>query len=524
MSGSGGPALAVVLLVLTAPPPDRLAAQVIDTIVVANGNVFDLHGDGPGFVARLTNALHIRTRATVIRRSLLVNPGDAYDSARVAESERALRGLSVFRKVEMDTARLDGRLALRVTTADGWSTKPQAGFSSAGGDQTWEIGMVEQNFLGTATELDASWRDTPDRRVLELQYQNPHFLSRRATLLARYADLSDGRRGAWRIGVPFYQTAARQSLETDGEAATERVLKFRAGMPDTTLLGIERRVLRLGLRGGVAVAASSKDYVRLWLAAQWRREDHAPDTAAPFPRSVTAAAGAGVEIGHVRFRVLEHFNSYARREDVDLSQVLRLGVWAAPRAWGYAGGAAGVGPEARARGSAVWRGGFVVARIEGNAIYGAAGLDSGRVRASLTTVSQNLPRHTIVLHLEGGVAQRPRPGGEFDPWLDQRGPRLFGAHAFTGTRTTWLALEDRMVLSHESWDLVGIGLAPFLDWGGAWYADEPARLGGDAGLALRLGPTRSVRGEPTEFAFGWRFGGGLAGGRWALAVRKGIRF
>jgi len=35
---------------------------------------------------------------------------------------------------------------------------------------------------------------------------------------------------------------------------------------------------------------------------------------------------AGIDVGSVRFRVLEHFNSYARREDVDLSPTLHAGV------------------------------------------------------------------------------------------------------------------------------------------------------------------------------------------------------
>src|SRR5437016_5160798 len=85
----------------------------------------------------------------------------------------------------------------------------------------------------------------------------------------------------------------------------------------------------------------------------------------------------------------------------------------------------------------------------------------------------------------------------------------------------WLALEDRILVTDELWGLVGVGLAPFLDWGGAWYADEGSRLGGDVGIALRLGPTRAVRGDVGEIALGYRFGAGFRpGSRWAVAVRK----
>ncbi|HEX9728908.1 MAG TPA: hypothetical protein VGA37_10420, partial [Gemmatimonadales bacterium] len=72
--------------------------------------------------------------------------------------------------------------------------------------------------------------------------------------------------------------------------------------------------------------------------------------------------------------------------------------------------------------------------------------------------------------------------------------------------------------------LLGVGLAPFLDWGGAWYADQEPRYGGNLGLAVRLGPTRSVRAEATEIAVGYRFGEGWGSRRWAIAVRKGFLF
>jgi len=489
-------ALGLAALLLSAAP------QTVDTIVVDNRNIFDRSGDGPGFVARLANALHVRTRASVIRRSLLVAPGQLYDSARVAESERALRALGVFRFVRVDTTRLGRSLALRVVTADGWSSKPQANYSTAGGDQTWEIGFVEENFLGTASELGVMYGKTPDRRQLDFQYLNPHFLVSRTTLLLRYGDFSDGRKGAWQVGVPFYQTAARHAFVTYGEAGRERVLLFRDG---AFVADSQHRFLRVGVTGGVALHATTRDYVRLWLGAEWRREDFAQATTTPFPRSTFASGRLAIDFGHVRFRVLEHFNSYARREDVDVSQALRLGALVE----------SGVGYEAIGQVSTVWRGGFAL-------LSGVArGLDSTRLRGGLTIVSQNLPRQTLIAHLEGGRLERPKPGSEFDLWFEQRVPRLYGAHEFTGTRMGWLAFEDRILVADDLWGMVGLGLAPFVDYGGAWFADEPARLGGNVGVALRFGPTRAVHGDAGELAVGYRFGVGTG---WAIALRRGFRF
>ncbi len=88
----------------------------------------------------------------------------------------------------------------------------------------------------------------------------------------------------------------------------------------------------------------------------------------------------------------------------------------------------------------------------------------------------------------------------------------------------WLALEYRTVVADEVWGLMGVGLAPFLDYGGAWYPDEQPRLGGDLGVSLRIGPTRAIGGEVGEFAIGYRFGQGFSGSRWGFTVRKGVTY
>src|SRR5207249_2392474 len=106
---------------------------------------------------------------------------------------------------------------------------------SAAGDVSWMVGIVEDNFLGTATSLTAVHNHTPDRNIFDLHYQSPHFFGRRTRLALAYSNKSDGSSGSWAIGVPFYETAARRALETGGSAGSERVLIFRDGALDTTL-------------------------------------------------------------------------------------------------------------------------------------------------------------------------------------------------------------------------------------------------------------------------------------------------
>src|SRR5262245_66524574 len=83
-------------------------------------------------------------------------------------------------------------------------------------------------------------------------------------------------------------------------------------------------------------------------------------------------------------------------------------------------------------------------------------------------------------------------------------------------------LEDRILLADQLWGVVGVGLAPYVEYGGAWYGgQEAARLAGDVGLALRTGSPRSVRGDVGGFALSYRYRR-FARGPWALTGRKGF--
>jgi outer membrane protein assembly factor BamA len=142
------------------------SSPTIQAIELQRRDIFD--PEERSWYAKVANALHIQTRAHTIRRELLVRPGEPYDSALVAESERNLRGLGVFRRVRIDSVRTDSGLVLRVLTKDGWSTKADWRFRSAGGDVEFTIGMVEDNLLGTASSAAVRYRKTTDRSTVAL--------------------------------------------------------------------------------------------------------------------------------------------------------------------------------------------------------------------------------------------------------------------------------------------------------------------------------------------------------------------
>lgn len=104
------------------------------------------------------------------------------------------------------------------------------------------------------------------------------------------------------------------------------------------------------------------------------------------------------------------------------------------------------------------------------------------------------------------------------------GPRAFRSHAFTGDRSFYTTAEYRYVVKEEIWQLFGIGLAGFVDYGGAWYDGSPRRTGWDAGLGLRLGASRASGVEAIRIDLARRFATDVEGAGWVIAVGKGLTF
>src|SRR5205814_2375687 len=104
------------------------------------------------------------------------------------------------------------------------------------------------------------------------------------------------------------------------------------------------------------------------------------------------------------------------------------------------------------------------------------------------------------------------------------GPRAFGSHAFTGDRSFFGTAEYRYTLVDDLGGLVGLGLAGFVDHGGAWYAGSPRRSGWDAGIGLRVGASRSADTPALRFDLAHRFANDIEKAGWVLSIGKGLPF
>lgn len=501
--------------------------SVIDTIIVITENVFGSDEAGGNALFRIANAVRFTTQASVVRRELLFRVGEPYDSAKVAESERNLRALGIFRDAVIDSSTVDGKLVVTVRTFDGWSTQFNLDGRLTDGTFTWAAGLAEQNFVGTATLVAVSYRKEPDRTATRVRTRLRRAFASSIAANAFYESLSDGKRGGWAVGSPFRAFIDRYSIQVTGERADHRVLKFvTRSAVDQDTVEFNRRAFINRLDASVALIATTSHYLRTGVSGLVKREEFVPwsDRDMAFPDTITGTVGFFAEYRRANFKVVTHYNGFAQTEDLDLSTTVRFTTWIAPSAFGYE--RSGIGPRVTARTGVSLPFGFLRASLLAGGLFTSAGLDSGRVVVSMTLGSQFFDRQATFLNVQAGILERPAPGREFDLGHGI-GPRSFGPHSLTGDRAVWGTFEHRVFLVDEFLGLLGLGAATFIDYGGAWFAGveglEP-QYGGNVGFGLRIGATRATGINVGRFDLGYRFGDGWSGNRWAFSMGRGFLF
>ena len=170
----------------------------------------------------------------------------------------------------------DSGVVMKVLTKDGWSTRADWRFRSAGGEVEFTIGMVEDNLLGTASSASVRYRKTPDRSTVALGFRRPRLFAGRVGLALAYENRSDGRLNLWRWSSrsirssPPTAFASRRRTGTSGCCGSSTAAPTRR----TPSPGATRLV-----RGSAAWALrrSSEGFLRLGVQAQVRRDDFLPE-------------------------------------------------------------------------------------------------------------------------------------------------------------------------------------------------------------------------------------------------------
>src|SRR5688572_17674132 len=245
-------------------------APTIRGIVINRGEVFDSAEVRRFWGFGLVNALHAETRPYVIRRELLFSVGEPFDTARVNESARNLRALSIFRDVQIDSVSGDSGVTVVVRTTDGWTTNVGFGLRTSGTERVLSAFVQEINLLGTRTIATLGYESDPDRSSVLVGFDTPRLIANRVGIGASYARRTDGHSASAGVRLPFFSLSSRRGASLDWALFDNRVLRYERGVRTDSA----RRKLALA-RGEVAFApvASPRGYVRVGVMGQVKRDD-----------------------------------------------------------------------------------------------------------------------------------------------------------------------------------------------------------------------------------------------------------
>src|SRR5437879_1275167 len=187
------------------------AGAVIGEVRIDNGNIFDLADEKENAILyRGANALHIQTRASVIRRQLLFKPGERVSVRLIEETERLMRSSRILYDISIaPVAYHDGVVDIEVRTRDTWTLEPGVSASRQGGTNRRGATLRDTNVLGTGVLVGVERSYDADRTTTQYRITQPRAFGGWTTIDYAYAQLSDGESRALSVVRPFYALDTR---------------------------------------------------------------------------------------------------------------------------------------------------------------------------------------------------------------------------------------------------------------------------------------------------------------------------
>lgn len=508
------------------------AGRVVEELIVVVDDVFTPEDPYPTAL----NAFHVRTRDAVVRREILLEPGQRYDAVRAAETERNLRKRFFLSVAKVVAARgRSGGVALVVATRDKWSLRLSNSFVLVGPLlQYLMLQLTEANFLGRGQSLSVGTTVRLDTFSLQLTFSEPRLFDSRvgltataAAVLNRETGAAEGTSGELFVVRPLVTLDQPWAFSADMSWNVRRRRVYRGASvwqlpypaePSEETVPLVYDVRELAGEGVVtrSFGRAVKLDVSLALGAQHKR--YAPPSQAGLdaervawleanwlPRSeTTTTAAAYVDAYPANFRVLRDFETFELSEDFHLG-------------WSLQGMARWAFPSPLATASFVEAGGALRYRLyAGDDLLTLAAAGSARLRPGEAAANERLVMELVNYSpLVAGGRFVVRLLGDFVAHdLDHRTLLLGGSTGLRGIapeqlsgRNLLLANLEFRARPFEAW-ASWLGLVAFCDVGSAF--DVTPVFTTTVGLGLRLLLPQLNR-EPIRIDFGFAVGGPALG-------------
>lgn len=462
----------------------------VGSINVKNGNIFDLSKKKEStIIHEWANRLHIKTKESVIARQLLFKQADKFSLSKLNESERLIRANRYIKDTSITPIELCGnKVNINVFVKDKWTLTPGVSFGHSGGKSKSGIEIEEHNLFGLGKNLSLSYNKNSERNSTLLAYTDPQLFGSRKRLYMRLQDNSDGKVYELDLSLPFYAFDSKRSWGVKTTNIKQKSVLYGKGIASKK---IKHEQNSHAVFWGWSNGRIDNYVARFKVGWNYKKETFDSGTASSLHSlsNIESYPWFQYEATHDKFIKKTNFRTMGQIEDVSLGKNLSIGVGLLNKSFGST--------DNYLRLSGSFAKGYEFDNknlifIEANASsYLGKGLLSGEAvsligewvsfddsgndlyfSTRINGQSNLLPNEQILLGGDTGL----------------RGyPKAYQA----GSKSVLFTAERRF---HFDWYPLGIakfGGVIFADAGTAWSKNEPPKLLANAGIGLRIIPTRS---------------------------------
>lgn len=470
------------------------AKAIIGEVTVNANDIFDptLSGERK-FIHRFGNRFHRQTRANVIKQQLLFKSGDAFDLAKIAESERLLRRNDYLKSATITVLEQCGNaINVNVTTRDHWSFIPKILFKRTGGENRAGIEITEANLFGWGKELALSYEQGLERDQSILQYKDKHVFGSRRQLTLQWQDNTDGERQFAEFNLPFYSLDSTRSWHIAVDR-TQLLSPLYTNREVTTIYDLDSRFADINF--GASKGLQANTLHRFWLGARFDAtkliDISDRDSPVEFPDRRFVYPYIAWQFQRPHFVKRRNLSMMEQVEDVSLGHFIETRIGIASESFDSSVDALVLHGIYRKG----WQSGHSLGLFK-------AQLNTFRIDDNFanTIASPQLQwywfqssNRTLFLSARAAIGDNLFAENQFLAGGDN-GLRGYPLRMQSGDRRVLLTAEQRFYLNWYPWNLVRIGAAAFVDVGRAWNstdADQPDWLA-NAGFGLRFLSTRQA--------------------------------
>ena len=476
------------------------AGATIGEIRINNQNIFDLEDPRENnALFRLANQLHIRTRPSVVRQTLLFNSGEPLLVRLIEESERLLRGNGYIYDVRIQpVAYHDGVVDIDVTTRDNWTLDPGFNFSRQGGSNSSGLTLKEHNLLGTGISIGVGRTSDVDRTGREYFISQNNAFGGWTSIEYRHGTFDDGNSDSFKLDRPFYSLDTRWAAGV-AAATGQRIDSIYSS---SNIIGQYRHASDRGeIYGGWSRGLVNGWAHRYSIGLQYQDDTYSTDPSLIAPSQVPsdltlAAPFFRYDVVEDQFEKVKNRNQIERVEYFELGVNSRLQLGRAMTAlgstrdlWLYS--------ATVSDGFALSRNDNLLVSAYANGRYGSEGGESQFYGAMGKYYRQQRGRGLFFTSISADAIANGEPAEQLLLGGDN-GLRGYPLRYQTGTQRALLSLEQRGYSDWYPFRLFRVGGAVFYDYGRAWGGDNQNTVNpgwlSDVGIGLRILNDRSARG------------------------------